>query len=296
MTPTGDRADLALLGVCSVVRGLLSGATRDEVLTRYRVGEALRMVKGMPHTYGTQSVERIAAELGLAAPVLYRYIAVAESWSPEDLKRQTEKTNRFGQPLSWSHFLALTRAPESARVPLLDKCLENAWSVRDLRLRIERLAKKRSAERAGARAADAVHTALREGIQNAHRAVAEFRALVETLDDRSTGLEDPIDAELLARAVETLEELHAGAEATLVLLRGAGQSQRRILCAPSSGYRAPPVGDTSSEDEEDDSRRGGAPCRAPGEAASDTEVSARHRRAVHRRGCGRSTVPSRTSR
>jgi len=246
VTQTGDRAGLALLGVCSVVRGLLSGAARDEVLTRYRVGEALRMVKAMPQTYGTESVERVAAELGLSAPMLYRYIAVAESWSAEDLKRQAQRTNRFGQPLTWSHVLALTRAPESARPGLIDRCLANAWSVRDLKRRLDRLAMQRSD---GARAANAVHVALREGIQNAHRAVTGFRALVETLDDRAAGPEEPMDAELLARAVEELEALHAGAEVALALLRGAGHSRRRLLSAPASGDLARPGADASSEDE-----------------------------------------------
>ena len=75
-------------------------------------------------------MERAAEELGVAARILYRYIEVAQNWSEEDLKAQLQKTNRFGQPLSWTHFLALSRTrglPERTR--LLDQCLDNAWNI-----------------------------------------------------------------------------------------------------------------------------------------------------------------------
>ena len=241
---------MALLGACSVIRGLLAGAERDEVLTRHRAGEALRTLKRAPETYGTQSVERVAAELGMSARVLYRYIAVAESWSESQLKVEIDRTNRFGQPLSWSHFLALAKVDDArSRALLIDECLANAWSVRELTQRMQAVA-ERAAGRERNRG-EAVRAALNEWIHTGDRAVTDLRVFADALGDRLAEPGDPIDEQLLARAVETFEELQAHAESTLGQLRGAYQTRRRLRCGPDD-HDGVTTAEVSSHDDSDD--------------------------------------------
>jgi len=246
-----DTVSLALLGVCSTIRGLLVGAERDEVLTRHRVGEVLRAIKRSPHTYGKQSVERVAAELGMSAPVLYRYIAVAENWSAAELAAQMEKTNRFGQPASWSHFVALTKARDRAsRLALLYESLANSWSVRELTQRMDRM------DPATGHGADAVHAgepvsaAFKEGVQTGGRAIADLRTFTDALDERLADSSEPVDDALLERVLDTFEELQVRVEAAIARLRGARQSQQRLRCAAPAFEEA--EGAEDEADQEDD--------------------------------------------
>src|ERR1700723_1126723 len=110
MPADSDARARALLGACSVLRGLLAAASRDEVLTRYRVGAILNDLKRAPGTYGDGAIEGVAAEVGISAQTLYRYAAVADNWSDAEVSEQSAKTNRFGQTLTWSHFVALSNA------------------------------------------------------------------------------------------------------------------------------------------------------------------------------------------
>jgi hypothetical protein len=220
--------DTAVVGVCSAVRGLLSEATRGEILTRHQVGEILRTVKHDPATYGSEAIERVAAELGWKARELYRYITVAETWSAADLRALLDQTSRFGHSLSWSHFLALTQAPETARAGLAAECLAYAWSVRELIRQITSVPCDKPRNSDSAKAGEEVHAALKESIQTGNRAAADLRMLVDALADRLAAMENPVDEKLLARAVQTFEDIHAQAEAGLRQLRGASQSQPRV--------------------------------------------------------------------
>ena len=246
MASETNKAELALQGACSVIRGLLAGVERDEVLTRHRIGEALRKIKGARELYGGLGIDRVATELGVSKRYLYQHISVAEHWEEAVLKAQLEKTNRFGQPLSWSHLLALTAVSDAAaRARLAEESLGNAWSVRELAEHIElRLAGGEMAHRSdssgsrgrssdAARAGGAVRAALKEGIDSGGRAVSEVRLFEETLGERLADADDPVDAELVARALQTFGELQARAESAITRLRGASDtaSQRRVRVA-----------------------------------------------------------------
>jgi len=226
-----ERVSTRLLGVCSVLRGLLAGATRDEVLTRHRVGTVLRDIKSATGTYGEHAVERAATELGVTVPTLYRHLAVAEAWSAEELRALIDHTDRFGQPLSWSHFVTLTRAPDPvARQALFEHCIEEAWSVRDLAFHLtEGPALENATE-----AVTPVREALAEGIRNATRAAVDVGIFAEALADRLMDDEPKHDAELFTRAIGAFEELRHRAEATLAQLHAANHaSESRVRSAPS---------------------------------------------------------------
>jgi hypothetical protein len=115
------------------VRGLLAQVARDESKTRYRIGTLLREVSGSIETYGARAVERLAERLEVGADTLYRCISVAETWSEPELKALTARTNRRGEPLTWSHLATLAKIPgERTRGRWIERCIEAGWTTREL--------------------------------------------------------------------------------------------------------------------------------------------------------------------
>ncbi len=222
-----EEMNRAILGICSVIRGLLAGASHNEVMTRHRVGEVLCRIRSMPRAYGKRCVERVAEEIGMTPAKLYRHIAVAECWTPAGLAERMERTNRFGLPLTWSHLVALAKVADStAREFLLDQCLENAWSVRELSHHVVSLTDR------GARAGPggAVHAALKEGIDFGNRAAADVTLFTRLLAEQLEAIEVEPDEQLVARAIATFQELSTRAESAIAELRGATRSEQRMRC------------------------------------------------------------------
>lgn len=227
-----DSVDAAFLDACATIRALLAQAVREDLYARYRVGALLSIVKRAPSTYGEHAVERLGAELGIATATLYRYATVADCWSLEDVESQGTRTNRFGEPLSWSHFVALTRVPHpAARRALTEECRQKGWSVRKLTEVVTRLARA-GENNDGAEAS--VRIALNEGIQSATRATVELDIFSEALATRLADLEEDADEALVERAITAFQELNVRAESTLSQLRGATRaSEQRLRCAPA---------------------------------------------------------------
>jgi len=253
-----DDVDAAFLRACEEIRALFAQAVRDELHTRYRAGALLSVVKRTPLAYGEGAVERIAAELGMAVATLYRYATVAESWSLAEIEDQSRRTNRFGEPLSWSHLVALTRVPNPvSRRALAAQCLAEGWPVRRLTQIITALAGEDALDDDDARADESVRVALTEGIQSATRAAVELSIFAEALQARLADLEVDADAELVARAIDAFEQLHVRAESTLDQLRGATRSsEKRLRCAAPVRVDAASSPDFAfdEEDAEDGSR------------------------------------------
>jgi hypothetical protein len=247
-----DGVDAALLDACETIRSLLAQAVRDEVLARYHVGSLLVVIKRAPQTYGEHAIERLAGELAMAPPTLYRYATVAESWTLLEIQAQSTRVGRFGEPLSWSHLVTLTKvANASTRRVLVDECLAKGWPVRKLNQAIGALGGAPREDDDTAQAEASVRVALTEGIQNATRAAVELDIFAEALASRLAELEeqDPNAGSheaLVMRAIEAFQGLHVRAESTLSQLRGAKRSsEKRLRCA------APARLDASSEEEDD---------------------------------------------
>ena len=251
--PSGlDGVDAAFADVCETIRALLAQAVRDELLTRYRVGSLIALARRSPDTYGEHAVDRLAADLGMTAPTLYRYAAVAESWSRRDIEAQSVRTNRLGEPLSWSHLVVLSRMMDaSTRRTLLEDCLSKGWSVRKLTQVITTLAR---ADTGGDGAAEeSVRIALMEGIQSATRATFELDAFAEAFAMRLEDLEEDADEALVLRAISAFHELHARAESTLGQLRGAARSsEKRLRCAPAVPLESARLPDPFDHADEED--------------------------------------------
>jgi hypothetical protein len=241
-----ERAEHALLEACKTIRKLLAQAAHDEILCRHRVGALLSVVRRTPGKYGEHAVERLSAELGIAAPTLYRYAAVAECWSEPEVREQAARTNRFGATLAWSHFTALTSVSSAtARQALADECLAQGWTVRRLVHLIKTL-ETEDREHRRSPSDESVRVALTEGIQTATRALVDLDIFAEALESRLSELDAGADEELVLRAISAVQKLHARTEATLDQLRQATHSsQTRLRCAV-------PARSSAIELEEDD--------------------------------------------
>lgn len=232
----------ALLELTATIRALLGQVLRDEVLTRHQIGSHVVAAKRAPSTYGTNAVENIAADVGVSSDELYRAAAVAETWTADELKKLAARTNRAGRPLSWSHWVALTKAPPAARHRLIERCLAESWSVRELRLNVVRPSS------ADAVSDDvSVHSALTEGLRTAKKAAADLTVFIEALETR-LGDGSPDDP-LVARVLDACEQVEEVArDARVRIERAARASETRLRVSAPHVSRQPASGEHAEDD------------------------------------------------
>jgi len=212
---TTEVSSRAFVDVCARIRGLLAEAIRNEVVSRHSVGELVNGVVRSADRYGDHAVERIGAELGVSTTILYGAASVAENWSQSELRHLCAKTNYRGEPLSWSHFLALTRVRSAVkRRALAEQCLAEAWAVRELRQQVADL-QPAGRERADGSSDESLRVAVDEGVRTARRAAADIGTFLEALEAR---LSDGDHEELLSRALAACDELNERLQATRTFL------------------------------------------------------------------------------
>jgi hypothetical protein len=242
--PTDERTASALVGISSTVRGLLSSATRQDILTRHQAGMVLCDVIRAPETYGSGAIELIAMDLGVSPSFLRQHVVVAQCWSVAEMEALAERTTGYGHPLSWSHLVALTAVKgRKVRAAFAAEALANAWSVRELARRIEEHV-ARGAGETHAVGKSAIQTALDEGIQTGGRAIADVRTFGEAFLERLSEANEAVDEGLLDRVERTYETLRASVDATLDQIRAARGSKTRIR------VEVPGAGEGEEEDAE----------------------------------------------
>ena len=233
MEPTTSREadDVAarLATECAVIRTLLAQAVRDEVATRYRIGVRVCVVKRAPDRFGKHGVEWLASQLGLGRGTLYRYAAVAENWTDAELRALATRLTPQGEPLSWSHMVALTRVlGRGSRRRLASTCISAGWTVRELTKQIDELGTPESHDdpelENSHEGGDPVQVALVDGIQTAARFGVQLDVFLEALEDRLTNTEG--DDTLVSRAIGAFEALQGKVDASLGTLRRARSSSR----------------------------------------------------------------------
>ena len=143
---TGLHAELRTLIASS--RQRLAGAVNAELTRLYwSVGQRLAadVLGGERAKYGSQLMARLGQQLaqefgrGFEAKNLRRMVQFAQAFP------DPEKVASLMRQLSWTHFLQLIPVKtEDARWFYAQQCLQARWSVRELRLQIERKAYERS--------------------------------------------------------------------------------------------------------------------------------------------------------
>jgi hypothetical protein len=231
----------ALRARCEAVRKLLATAAVEEIDARYRVGVVIHAVKEAEGTYGEAAVERLAKVVGRDAASLYRYAAVAKAWPEPEMRALSRRANAFGEPLSWSHWVELARAPKTWRQWLELALLEN-WSAR-------RLSKEIDAETHDGNEReidDTTHGALVDVLRGVRRFDGEvadsFDALLDRLAREPPRRLSPDVRQLLSSVLELVDSAHlrTGRLAARVrLLAPEVAASSALPSAPPPGPRRP---------------------------------------------------------
>lgn len=190
------RAKAALEGKLKTLQELEARATRDECATRYAMGLEIEDVRtAKDGTYGEGAIATLAAALGRDPNTLYEYGDVAKTWSKDEFEALCSRSAPGGTRLTFSHFIALTKAPGVQRAALLARAATERLSVRDIRAAI----------RAG------LTTESRESVTPPATTLDDFRdqcvALAERLHRLCQGGLGMLSPDQEARALEHLRRL-----------------------------------------------------------------------------------------
>jgi hypothetical protein len=227
---------------CDAIQKLLAEAAADEIDTRYRVGVIIRSVIDAEGTYGTRAVERVAAVLGRDAGSLYRYASVARTWPESEMRTLSRRPNCFGEPLSWSHWVELSRVPTAWRV-WLERALAGNWSARRLARELEADSQAASSQVPLMVAGDTTQVALRHAVDSMRRFEVEVTTSFEPVLDRIRRMpkqEQSKIGELLATALDLAESAHRKTGALVVKMRELGPAQAS-RCVVPVGVRGAPA-------------------------------------------------------
>ena len=131
----------ALVQQYETIRKLIAKADRQDVQNRYQIAVhclAVREGDGS-ETYGTNAVQKLANKLGWSKTDVYDYASVALAW-PDKTKfdELAARPDKFDKPLTWTHFRRIAVEKDAVkREQLIQDCLRNGWSVRDLKRQME---------------------------------------------------------------------------------------------------------------------------------------------------------------
>lgn len=122
-----------LKAICDRVRTLLATAERNDILARYEVAVLVKGVKDSAK-YGEDAISKMALALRRDRSVLYRYAAVADTWTKAEFKELVAKSKSDESTLTWSH-LELLAAVEDGRVrrALVERSQREAMTLGQLR-------------------------------------------------------------------------------------------------------------------------------------------------------------------
>jgi hypothetical protein len=193
----------ALQRQCGAIQKLLAEAAVSEIDSRFKVGVIVRSILEAEGTYGERAVERVAEVLGREAGTLYRYASVARTWSEPEMRGLSRRPNSHGEPLSWSHWVELARAPATWR-QWLERALAGSWPVR----RLSRELDAKMQDWLEADAGDTTCAALLEAVKHAERLNAEMKAFGAVLDRLARTPGPPREVEeLLARVRKVFRDV-----------------------------------------------------------------------------------------
>jgi hypothetical protein len=113
------------------IKALLTKSATINTLAMYEVGRLVNEVRNAKR-YGDQAVAKLARALDRDVDSLYVYGSVAKTWTESRFKSLVARRSVNGMPLTFSHFVALTKAPQKKRAPLLEETLRNGYSFRQL--------------------------------------------------------------------------------------------------------------------------------------------------------------------
>ena len=145
------KMNTALLAAYTAIHRLLVEAERQDVQSRYEIALHCQQVRdgdGVGGTYGRRAVVTLAKALGWHRSTVYEYANVAKTWPDRgSFDEIAARTDAFGKPLTWSNIVLLAaQADPERRTKLIDQCLENGWTNRQLSTERRRLVQPENAD------------------------------------------------------------------------------------------------------------------------------------------------------
>lgn len=130
---------------CVEIREALCTAETRDTTQRYRVGVLVHDLMSQSDRYGTGAVETVAETVGCTAANLYGYASVVRCWASQAKFEEVAKacTAKRKMRLTFTHFTILAAVEaDDTREALRQACLENDYSVRELKAEVARSAPK----------------------------------------------------------------------------------------------------------------------------------------------------------
>jgi len=111
-----------------LVKGLV-----NEASAKYEIGAIVAGVKNAPKTYGTGAVNLLAKAFRHNEDTLYEWASVAEAFAQKEFDKLLRRSSAVGIPLSFSHLIEIAKARRTKRPTLIERCLNESLTVRELR-------------------------------------------------------------------------------------------------------------------------------------------------------------------
>lgn len=122
-----------ILKAYNEIRKLRSEGMRQNARHGYDIALRVKRVWECKPEYGQQAMKQLAAALGWSTSTAYRYKDVAETFTSDEFARILDRSDEFGRPLRWLHFIELTRVEtDEERQMFLDAVLNDGLSGRQL--------------------------------------------------------------------------------------------------------------------------------------------------------------------
>lgn len=213
----------ALKKRCAEIQACFARAAKDDVEARHAIGRLLVDTRTNQHMYGRHAVLDLSVALRRPVSTLYRYAAVAERWSADEMRALLERLDASGAPLSWSHWVELAQVQSSAELErLMAHALVERLSVRQLAALVragQTSTAVDSVDGCGENVAHAVEKAARACEQWSSHALAAVETIA--IRARTSERHDAALATEIARAVRAHEAVRQRSEEALCVLRRA---------------------------------------------------------------------------
>lgn len=207
----------------------------------YDLGARLKKVYADEATYGSNAAEQLAAYWAIpgGATTLYHMKNIAERFDRDFVGEQSSKEMADGSRLTFNHWIKLSQIKDEKYVePLLKKCFDKSYTVKDLEAAIVEIGAEKTTKRAaGAGRKQSTPKSPIAGLQKVFSQAQSFSNFVPVLEKSvfstiDTMSPDSVDDILLKRLQDTAKQvtkMRDGADATLKHIEKNIERVERVL-------------------------------------------------------------------
>ena len=251
------RTNKAMLEKINVIRDRLATVEKNDTVARYEVAVDIHDIRNAGK-YGTGAMQKLAEVVGRSESWLNDYARVAEIWpEAEKFAALAAKKNKHGIPLTWSHYIVLTREPDDERREgLMERALTEGWKVDELEAECKKheapsgqgdeVERAEDDDTAGADSAEPSNMvkAVVDGIKT------EFSATQAKLQDKLPKIIQDAPDDQLDEALASLQEAReqfAGMHASTLESFDLAIAQLELRCKLAAKKKGKPAGKTKGK-------------------------------------------------